>query len=234
MSQTRASRGSPSTWIADVVHRPRSDAHPNPWNVNKMNAFQYAKLLESIELYGFFDPILARPCGQHGDLEIIGGYHRWLGAGDLGVDPLPFVVKDMDDTTARRISLIDNELHGQADPGALGALLKDLVEDTSLSDSLAALPYTPEILRSLTGLSSLPPLPAAPSPPPGSSSPGEGAANEKWVERTYRMPEGVAGVIDDAIAKAREDFKRISGNPDWETSDFQALEVIAAEYLASG
>jgi hypothetical protein len=44
------------------------------------------------------------------------------------------------------------------------------------------------------------------------------------------MPEGVALVLDDAIEKAKSDELGSTG----QTIDtFQALEVIAAEYLAS-
>src|SRR5688572_7482338 len=134
MSQTPTSAGPPSTFLGETVLVPRDRLHPNPWNVNKQNAFQYAKLLESIDQYGFIDPILARQCPVHQkDLEIIGGEHRWQAAGDLlakhpQLAMLPTVVRDMDDTTARKISLIDNELHGQADPVKLGDLLKDLLK----------------------------------------------------------------------------------------------------------
>lgn len=195
-----------------------------------MNAFQYAKLLESITLYGFLDPILARPCVLHGDLEIVGGFHRWTAAGDLGVDPLPFIVKDMDDLTARKVSIIDNELHGQADPQLLGDLLKDIVNDSSVEDSLKAMPFTDEILKSLTGLSSLPPLPSV-APPGSPLPPGESTGKEKWVERTYRMPAGVAEVLDEAIGKARAELANYKSDP---ISDVECLEVVAAEYLASG
>jgi hypothetical protein len=95
---------------------------------------------------------------------------------------------------------------------------------------LRGLPFTDDILRSLTGLSPLPPVPVAP-PPAGSSSPrSESATSEKWVERTYRMPESVAQVIDDAVQKVRDDELRTTGQA---LETFQALEVLAAEYLAS-
>jgi ParB-like chromosome segregation protein Spo0J len=232
MSPTRTSRGQPSTWVAESRLYPYSEFHPNSWNVNHMNAFQYAKLLESITEYGFTDPILARTCVLHGDLEIIGGKHRWNAAGDLGLTELPAVVKDMDDRTARKLSLIDNELHGQADPKALGDLLKDLLEGDDVEDMLKGLPYTDDILKSLTGFSSLPPLPAALLPPTGDGLLPDtgGSAVEKWVERTYRMPADVAAVIDDALTKAKAELKAQAGT---DIGDFQALEVIAAEYLAS-
>ena len=230
MSQTRASRGRPSTSIAEITPVSITDLHPNPWNVNRLNAFQYAKLVESIQTYGFWDPILARKCVLHGDYEIVGGEHRWRAAGQLNYDVLPVVVREMDDVIARKISLIDNELHGQADPITLGALLREIMEQEGPVEVLRGLPYTDDILRSLTGF---PPIPSVPSaaPPPGAPSPrADGAPAEKWVERTYRMPESVAQVIDDAVEKVKMNELGSTGQA---IETFQALEVLAAEYLAS-
>ena len=230
MSQTRTPRGRPSTSIAETIAVPIISLHPNSWNVNKLNAFQYAKLLESIQTYGFWDPILARACVLHGDYEIIGGEHRWRAATQLNYDVLPVVVREMDDTIARKISLIDNELHGQADPITLGALLREIMEKEGPVEVLRGLPFTDDILRSLAGLTPLPPMLAA-SPPPGSTPQAESAApTERWVERTYRMPASVAQVLDDAIERARMNELNSTGQA---IEPFQALEVLAAEYLAS-
>jgi len=186
------------------------------------------KVTSSIETYGFWDPILARRCVLHGDFEIIGGEHRWKAAKQLGYEVLPVVVREMDDVTARKISVIDNELHGQADPLSLGELLREIMAQEGPVDVLRGLPYTDDIFKSLTGLS---PLPAAPTsaPPVAASAPAGGAA-DPWVERTYRMPSSVAQVIDDAVSKAQADELGSSGKA---IEIFQALEIIAAEYLAS-
>jgi len=230
MSQTRTSRGRPSSSIAETIAIPIGDLHPNSWNVNKLNAFQYAKLIESIQTYGFWDPILARKCVLHGDYEIVGGEHRWRAAGQLNYDMLPVIVREMDDVIARKISVIDNELHGQADPVTLGALLREIMEQEGPVEVLRGLPFTDDILRSLTGFSPLPSVPTMPAPS-GAPSPQTGiVASEKWVERTYRMPEGVAQVLDDAIEKAKTNELGTTGQA---IETFQALEVLAAEYLAS-
>jgi hypothetical protein len=223
MRSTRASRQQPNGFLGETEDLPRRSLHPNTWNVNRLNAFTYAKLIESITEFGFIDPILARACPYHADYEIIGGKHRWDAAGDLGIDVLPVILVVVDDARARRLSIIDNELHGQADPVALGSMLKELLDDLGPEELLRGLPYTEDILEGFLGFNPLPPLPAAPAPagsPPGSS----GSAAERWVERTYRMPMSVAEVLDDALAKAR-DGDRID--------DWQALERVAAEFLAS-
>jgi len=230
MSQTRTPRGRPSSSIAEITPVAITDLHPNSWNVNRLNAFQYAKLVESIQTYGFWDPILARKCVLHGDYEIIGGEHRWRAATQLNYAVLPVVVREMDDTIARKISLIDNELHGQADPVSLGSLLREIMEQEGPVDVLRGLPFTDDILRSLTGFTPLPPVPTA-QPPSGSPPPQTGeAVAEKWVERTYRMPASVAQVLDDALEKVKMNELGSSGQA---IETFQALEVLAAEYLAS-
>jgi hypothetical protein len=185
-----------------------------------MNAFQYSKLLESITEYGFIDPILARPCPHHLDFEIVGGKHRWQAAGDLEISVLPVVVRQMTDAVAKKVSLIDNELHGQADPAELIDLLKDLRNDLG-PDLTTGLPFTDDILAGFFGDPSLTPVPPLPTP---TSSPAGVESVERFVERTYRMPSGAAEVIDQAISKAKED-------PEME--DWQALEMIAADFLGT-
>lgn len=203
---------------ADVVWLRADQIHPNPWNPNKQNAFQYAKLLESIEKYGFIDPLLVR--SDELDYQIIGGEHRYRAGIDLGMDEFPCIIREVNDADARTLTLIDNELHGQADPTAVGELLREILDEESIEDLLVGLPYTEEILSAFIGQPSslLPPPELSVSPPTG------GEPTEGWVERTYRMPKSVAGVIDEAIRKA----KAQPTDP-----DFAALEVIAAEFLAS-
>lgn len=231
MSPTRTSPQRSNAFLGETEDLPRTSLHPNTWNVNRLNAFGFSKLLESITEFGFIDPILARACPYHADYEIIGGKHRWDAAEVLGIDVLPVIIVALDDAKARRLSLIDNELHGQADPVALGSMLKELLDDLGAEELLRGLPYTEDILAGILGFDPLPSLPAAPVlPPAGASLPPPGGAVDRWVERTYRMPESVAGVLDDALDQAKAAIRAETGK---EPEVFQALEVISAEYLAS-
>jgi ParB-like nuclease domain len=189
---------------------------PNPWNPNRMNAFMFAKALESIKTYGFQDPITVRrtPDG----IQIIDGEHRWQAAKQLGYSEVPvWFLPDIDDDTAKKLTVVFNELKGQSRPQDVAVLLKDILERTTIEELLVGLPYTDEILRGFIGMGDLE-LPSAPPPKVGIIPP-----KEPWVERTYRMPKSVAVVLDEAIAKATASD---------EVEPWQALERIAADFMA--
>jgi len=192
---------------------------PNPWNPNKMTADMYAKALESIQTYGFVDPLLVR---EHDDglFQIIDGEHRFRAGSDLGMTDFPCIVLDVDDATAKKLTIVMNELHGQADPHKMGDLLAELLSDTTIDQLLVALPYDEGTLAGFLN-TSLPALPPLEAPPP---APEEAGTKSVWVERLYRMPKEVALVVDEAIEKAKDGE---------EIEPWQGLERVAADYLAS-
>jgi ParB-like chromosome segregation protein Spo0J len=65
----------------------RDHIHPNEWNVNAFDPEQYPKLVQSIKEKGFLEPLKVMPLprrrGQYG---LVDGYHRWLAAGELGIN----------------------------------------------------------------------------------------------------------------------------------------------------
>jgi hypothetical protein len=205
----------------ELIYVARADILPNPWNVNKMNAFMYAKALESIQEYGFVVPLVLRPHPtQTGRYELVDGEHRFRAGCDLSYAEFPALVDDWDEVTAQKLGLVLNELHGQPDPQGLGDLLNEILNATSMDDLLVGLPYTEDILKGLTGLSGLT-LPGPTSTAPVSAPV---STNEPWVERTYKMPKTVALVIDEAIEKAKD------GEP---IDAWQALERVAADFLGN-
>lgn len=225
-SRTPRGRASPSIEKPELIWVRGDRLHPNPWNPNRMNAFMYAKAMESISEFGFVDPLTVR---KHGDqYEIIDGEHRWRAGLDLQMEFFPAFVIVANDVQAKKLTLVLNELRGQARPDLLAELLKDLESDLGADELMQSLPYTPEILQSLIDLPALPALDAAgPSSP---ATPGPAEPKERWVERTYRMPKTVADVIDDAIEKIRLAELADTGQP---MEEWQALERLAAEGLAS-
>lgn len=199
----------------DVVWLPPDVLVPNPWNPNKMDAFMYARAMESIKEYGFVDPVTARP--WKGKLQIIDGEHRWKVASDLKLDLIPIFVIELDDKKAKKLTILLNELRGNADPSSMSELLKDLMESETVESLAMTLPYTEEAIGKMAGMGSIDWGTLDPVISPKTEE------KEKWVERTYRMPASVALVLDEAIEKAK----------DGDTIDnWMALERMAADYLA--
>lgn len=203
---------------------PPSDLEPNPWNPNQMLAPMYAKALQSIQDHGFVDPVTAYDCGNF-KLRIIDGEHRWQVATDLGLPEIPVFVVEVDDVEAKKLTVLLNELRGQASPDKMGDLLKDLMGDTSLEDLLRELPYTEEMIRGFTELPPLTGLAAAPPELTGAEVKSQSEPERRWVERLYRLPLAAATIFDEAIARAK------AGEPN-PMEDWQALELIAADFLS--
>ena len=58
----------------------------NPWNPNRVPPDLYEKLRAYLEREGFVEPLVVRPKGDR--FEILGGFHRWKIAGELGLHEL--------------------------------------------------------------------------------------------------------------------------------------------------
>ncbi len=85
----------------DLLHagemQPRIDMRPE--------ALQ--ELADSIKSQGLAQPILVRP-GKDGTFEIVAGERRWRAAQMAGLNKIPAVVRDLDDTQAAALALIEN------------------------------------------------------------------------------------------------------------------------------
>jgi hypothetical protein len=102
----------------------------NPWNSNKVDSANEAKIRESIQRNGIFKPIIARQVAGQGGYEIIGGEHRWEQAVELGFTEVPVVnLGEIDDRKAKEIGVIDNARYGIDDTISLGEILKDIGVD---------------------------------------------------------------------------------------------------------
>ncbi len=113
---------------------------PNPWNPNRMSVEMRAKLKAYIEREGFVEPLVVRSKGE--SFEILGGYHRWGIAKELGYRTVPCVVLDLDDRRAKILSVNLNEMKGQSLPNLLANLVHDLSKELTLEDLESQLPYS--------------------------------------------------------------------------------------------
>lgn len=147
-----------------IQHVPLDKIVPNPWNPNKQNKRQFEAEVESIADNGFIAPILVRKLGMR--FEIIDGEHRWKALSKIAEDgiqgkgnipslveslTIPAIVLTVDETQAKKLTIIMNETRGTADIGELTKLLQDLA--TNLGDDLlTGLPYTQSQLEELMNM----------------------------------------------------------------------------------
>jgi len=127
---------------------------PNPWNPNRMSSEMRHKLKEYIKREGFVEPIVVRPKGEK--YEILGGFHRWSIAGELGYKSVPCVVVKLDDRRAKILSVNLNEMKGQSLPDLLANLVHDLSRDVTLEDLETQLPYSIDELKDSLELLKIP------------------------------------------------------------------------------
>ena len=66
-----------------------------------------AELVESIREHGMLNPILVRPLNGHG-FQVLGGHRRFRAARMLPLEEVPVIVRELNDTAALEIVVIDN------------------------------------------------------------------------------------------------------------------------------
>lgn len=204
------------TWV------PTNTLAPNDWNPNEMDDEQYAKAVTSIRDFGFVVPIVVRLHPDNsGFYQIIDGENRWRAAVDEGLERVPVSITAFNDADSQQLTIILNEVRGQANPQKLGMLLRKLSAVESKETLLSRLPFSRDALDRLTGLPSMSFDELTPMQRPQAARP------TTWVERTFRMPKDAAAVVDQAFAAWR------GNEADAETPDWRILEYICADWLAS-
>lgn len=112
---------------------------PNPWNTNRMGPEEEKKLEASIRRLEMFKPIVVRET-EDGELQILGGQHRWEIAMKIGMKEIPvYNLGQISDTKAKEIGLVDNARYGADDSLSLGELLRELNQESPIAEFL---PFT--------------------------------------------------------------------------------------------
>jgi len=113
------------------------------WNANVTPPRTLAKIRRSIVRFGFVENLVARPHPTlEGKYEVISGNHRLALCRELGINPVPVVIRDYDDIEARLLAEAINNLGGEHDPVRYAQLLEQVLEAEGRESVLEVLPET--------------------------------------------------------------------------------------------
>lgn len=148
----------------------------NSWNPNKQSDFMLDKTIVSMATFGVIDPLTVRMVDSK--YEIVDGEHRWIGIkrlrdfselvpeavmeaakNNVAIQEvlergeLPVInLGEVDDTTAKELTLVLNGIKGEDDTVKLAELITDLQKTVDMVDMEQLLPYTAEELAALSEL----------------------------------------------------------------------------------
>jgi ParB family chromosome partitioning protein len=103
----------------------------------RMDPDSIAELAESIKAQGMIQPILVRPADS-GTYEIIAGERRWRAAQLAGLAQVPVVVRDVPDSTALAMALIENIQREDLNPLEEAAGVQRLIGEFGMTHETAA------------------------------------------------------------------------------------------------
>jgi vacuolar-type H+-ATPase subunit F/Vma7 len=82
-------------------------------NIRK-TAIVVKDLVDSIKKIGIMEPLIARPSKEKPDhFEVVAGQRRFVAAKEAGLETVPVIIRDLNDTDAARFSMIEN-IHQQS------------------------------------------------------------------------------------------------------------------------
>ena len=141
----------------EIKEVPIEDCYPNPWNPNQMPTRVEEATVESIAVYGMLDPLTVRPHpDEENKYQIIDGEHRQRACMNLNYKNIPVnVLYNLDDSQAKKLTIISNETRGYADKITLAGLLNELSKGLDFDDLIKGLPYYEDELKELLSMGEL-------------------------------------------------------------------------------
>lgn len=211
---------------------------PNPWNYRGMSQAMFEKEVTSFRTFGYINPILTRrhPSGE--GFEIIDGEHRWKAAQHLGITEIDLVelVDDetgepIDERTAKKLTIVLNETHGDVRYDDLGKLVATLDAEGGHRDLLEQLPFPDAELKALLALFDDTSRAPEPEPEPEVEEKDEVKKDyvDDWELAQIRLPPGAREVLEKAVMAATEDTKKMPK----EVRLGVGIERIAEAFLAT-
>lgn len=109
----------------------------NLWNANEQTPAMQARLKTEIVEVGFLEALVVVPMPD-GTMRILGGEHRWIAAGELGLPEVPCIVlrheRFQDEETQKALTVRLNRIRGKTNPTKMAALLHEFVAKRSVSE----------------------------------------------------------------------------------------------------
>lgn len=124
---------------------------PAEWNYKKDDDEKALKLLSNIKRNGQLENIIVRDIGR-GKFEVVNGNHRLPVFKELGIDPMVFNLGKITQAEAERIAIETNETRFETDHIALAERIAGLMDEWSIEDLAATMPYTEEELDGMAKL----------------------------------------------------------------------------------
>ncbi len=135
-----------------VIELPVDSLREAPWNPNHMDEAMMNRLRESLKRYGLVENLVVR-LGGEGIYEVLSGNQRLKILHELGMETVPCMVVNLDDTHARLLAQALNHIQGEDDLGVRAELLKKVLETITEAEVLTILPETTNSLKALTSMS---------------------------------------------------------------------------------
>jgi ParB family chromosome partitioning protein len=98
---------------------------------------ELTSLAESIRAVGVLQPVLVRP-KEDGTYELIAGERRWRASRRVGLQTIPALIRETDDTAALEQALVENVHRADLNPMEEAAAYQQLIEDFSMTHEQVA------------------------------------------------------------------------------------------------
>jgi ParB family chromosome partitioning protein len=119
--------------VGGLEELPISSIRPNPYQPRDyFDEEALGSLADSIREVGVLQPVLVRPAGDD-EYELIAGERRWRAAKRVGLQTIPALVRETDDSTALEHALVENLHRDNLNPLEEAGAYQQLIEDFKLT-----------------------------------------------------------------------------------------------------
>ena len=129
----RETESSPAPAVAAGLDQlPLNLIDPNPFQPRtQLPPDGIEELANSIKASGLIQPILVRPNGER--YQLVAGERRWRAAGKAGLERVPAVIREIDDTEALELALAENLLREALNPLEIARAYERLQQEFHLT-----------------------------------------------------------------------------------------------------